>query len=153
MVTFAVSCILIALFALALLFPKRFGLLGLALAAGTLLADQTFVWLEDFFMLFKQYLGGIEPTQAVAILLTLLPSLIILFSGQKKYHTKKGRIVGAILYTVMAGFAFLPFVIGSMDVSNEVRDVIMTSHTTTIIIGIVVAIVDLVVPHINPDKK
>ena len=152
MVTIAVIVILGALFVLSLFFPKRFGLLGLALAAGTLLASQTVMWLEDLFMIFKPYLGGITPPQAVAILLTLLPSIVILLSKQSKYHTKKGRIIGAILYTIMAGFAFLPFVIGDIDISEDVKNFIMTSHITAMIVGVIIAIIDLVVPHAISDK-
>jgi hypothetical protein len=141
MVTLIVGIMLVALFLLAFISGRRFGLLGLGLAAGVLLAGQTFVFVEEVFMVFKQYLGGISPAQATAILLVLAPSLILMLSGPK-YHSGKMRLIGALLYTVMAGFAILPFVMSSVDIPNEVKNVITASHVSAIAIGIIVAVVD-----------
>lgn len=147
MITFAVAIILIALFVLAFITGRRFGLLGLGIAAGTLLAGQTMVGLEDLFMVFKQYLGGISPAQAATILLVLAPSLVLMLSGPK-YHSFKSRLLGAILYTAMAGFAILPFVLSSLDIPSEVKNTITTFHVSALAIGIVVAVADnLVTSH------
>ena len=151
MVTATVVVILIVLLVLALIFQKRFGLLGLALAAGTLLASQLTPWLQDLMQAFQQFLGGISPVAAAAILLTVLPRIILMLTKQKKYYTLKGRIFGAILYTLMAGFAILPFVIGSVEVADDIKNFIITSQTTAIIIGVVVALLDLILPHKKPD--
>ncbi|MDR2524488.1 MAG: hypothetical protein LBC95_03065 [Candidatus Nomurabacteria bacterium] len=144
MVTVIVIVMLGALFGLALISGRRFGLLGLGLAAGTLLAGQTAVPLENIFMLFKQYLGGISPAQGAALLLVLAPSLLLMLTGSK-YHGMKGRLFGSLLYTVMAAAALLPFVIHSIDVPADVKNVIMTTHTAVIIGGIVGAVIDCLV--------
>jgi hypothetical protein len=144
MVTVIIITMLIALFLLAFISRRRFGLLGLGLAAGVLLAGQTAVWLEDIFMVFRQYLGDISPAQGAAILLTLAPSLVLMLTGPK-YHTGRGRILGALAYAIMAGFALLPFVIHSMSVPTEVTNIITTTHTTAIIVGIVLAVVDCLI--------
>jgi len=142
-VTTIVIGILIGLFVLAFFMKKRFGLLGLAIAAGTLLASQLTPWMQDFTQAVQQYLGGVSPVAAAAIILTILPSIILMLTKQKKYHSTKGRILGAILYTAMAGFAFLPFVIDSVEISEEVKAFILTSQTTAIIAGVIVALLDL----------
>ena len=141
--TIIVIGILAGLFILSFFFQKRFGLLGLALAAGTLLASQLTPWMQDLTQAVQQYLGGISPVAAAAIILTVLPSIILMLTKQKKYHSLKGRILGAILYTVMTGFAILPFVIDSVEVSNEIKSFILTSQTTAIITGVIIALLDL----------
>lgn len=140
--TIVILILLAALFALALITGKRFGALGLGIAAGTLLATQTLLPLESVFQLFQQYLGGISPAQATTILLLLAPSIVLMFSGGPKYHSFKGRIFGALLYTVMAGFAILPFVMSQITIPDEVKNIVMTSHTFALAIGVVIAVLD-----------
>lgn len=140
--TIIILILLIALFALALLTGRRFGILGLGLAAGTLLATQTLLPLESVFQLFQEYLGGISPAQAATILLLLIPSLILMFSKGPKYGSLKSRIFGALLYAVMAAFAILPFVMSLLEIPDEVKNIVMTSHTLALVIGVVLAVID-----------
>jgi hypothetical protein len=132
---------LVALFLLAFLSRRRFGHLGLALAAGVLLSSQNYEFIEIFFQAIKEYLGGITPSQAAAILLCLAPSLVLMLSGRRYYSTKM-RIIGALMYTVMAGFAILPFVLSATDLPSDVKNIISTSHMAAISIGIVAAVAD-----------
>jgi hypothetical protein len=143
---------LAVLFLLAFISRRRFGHLGLALAAGVLLAGQTYEFIEMFFQAFKEYLGGITPSQATAILLCLAPSLVLMLSG-RKYHSTRMRIVGALMYTVMAGFAILPFVLSATDLPSDVKNIISSSHTAAISIGIIAAVVDnFLTRHNRADK-
>jgi hypothetical protein len=132
---------LAALFLLAFISGRRFGVLGLALAAGVLLAGQTYVFVEEIFQVFRQYLGGISPAQAASILLVLAPSLVLMLSGPK-YHTKGMRLIGAVLYAVMAGFAILPFVLSSVEIPNELKNIVTNSHVSAVAVGIVIAVAD-----------
>jgi hypothetical protein len=143
---------LVVLFLLAFLSRRRFGHLGLALAAGVLLSSQTYDFIDMFFQTFKEYLGGITPSQATAILLCLAPSLILMLSG-RRYHSTKMRIIGALMYTVMAGFAILPFVLSSVDFPDDVKNIISTSHTAAITVGIVVAVADSFLTRHNKVEK
>jgi len=140
--TIVIGVLLASLFALAFITGKRFGILGLGLAAGTLLASQTLLPLETIFQLFQEFLGGISPAQATAILLLLAPSIILMFSGGSRYHSSKMKLLGALLYTVMAGFAILPFVMSQMEIPDEIKNVVMTAHTSALAIGVVIAVVD-----------
>jgi hypothetical protein len=147
------AVMLVVLFGLAFLSRRRFGHLGLALAAGVLLSGQNYEFIEIFFQTIKEYLGGITPSQAAAILLCLAPSLVLMLSG-RRYHSTKMRIVGALLYTVMAGFAILPFVLSATDLPSDVKNIISTSHTAAISIGIVAAVVDnFMTRHNKVEKK
>lgn len=147
--TIIIIILLIALFALALITGRRFGILGLGLAAGTLLAGQTLVPLETVFQLFQEYLGGISPAQAATILLLLAPSLVLMFSRGPKYGSLKSRIFGALLYTAMAAFAILPFVMSLMEIPDEVKNIVITSHTLALVVGVVLAVIDYLLASKN----
>lgn len=152
MVTAIMISVLAALFILAFLSRRRFGHLGLALAAGVLLSGQTYDFIEGFFQAFQELLGGLTPSQATAILLCLAPSLVLMLCG-RKYHSVKMRFIGALMYTVMAAFAILPFVMSSMDIPSDVKNIIMSLHTPVISIGIVVAVIDnFLTRHNKADK-
>lgn len=140
--TIIIAILLIALFLLSFITGRRFGILGLGVAAGTLLASQTLLPLEAVFQLFQQYLGGISPAQAATILLLLAPSIILMFSGGARYDSKKMRLIGSLLYTTMAGFAILPFVMSQIEIPNEIKNVVLTSHTFALAIGVVLAVID-----------
>jgi hypothetical protein len=139
---------LLALFGLAFISRRRFGLLGLGLAAGTLLASQSLPLLEEFFQVFKQYLGGVSPAQAAAILLVLAPSLVLMLSGSK-YHSGMMRLAGSLLYAVMAGFAILPFVLSTINMPDDVKNFVTTSHASALAIGVVIAVVDVFLTRHN----
>jgi hypothetical protein len=140
--------LLLALSGLAFISRRRFGLLGLGLAAGTLLAGQSLPLLEEFFQVFKQYLGGISPAQAAVILLVLAPSLVLMLSGPK-YYSGKMRLIGSLLYGVMAGFAILPFILNTVDFTDDIRNFVITSHASALAIGVVVAVIDVFLTRNN----
>lgn len=93
--------IALALFGLAFLSRRRFGVLGLALTAGALLASQM---TKDLSKLIAQHDIPVEPLSAISaasIFLTLLPALILLLSGPS-YKKRKQAITGAVAFTIMA---------------------------------------------------
>lgn len=76
-------------------------MLGLALAAGALLAGQM---TKDLSTLIAENKIPVEPLSAISaasIFLTLLPALILLLGGPS-YKKRKQAITGAIAFTVMA---------------------------------------------------
>ena len=85
---------------------RRFGLMGLALAAGSVLAG---LWSDTVAMMVE--LVGIVPNGAAShfiavLILTLLPSVLFFFHAGYVYKSLTGRIIGATLFTVVA-FGFL----------------------------------------------
>lgn len=90
-----------ALFFLSYITKRRFGVLGLALCAGSLLSAS---WTATLTPMLQGH--GISTTLApmsamVATLLTLLPALILLFSGPT-YSNKIERLVGSLAFALLA---------------------------------------------------
>jgi len=95
------TVVLGVLFALAFLTKRRFGVLGLALAAGAMLSN---LWAETLTPVIEDagVIVNIPPLATlVAVALVLLPSVILLFSGPS-YHSLLMRVVGAFSYAALA---------------------------------------------------
>ena len=94
----------VVLFVLSYIHKRRFGLLGLALAAGSLLSG---IWGYNAGLI-AGGLGapsGAVTTAIVLSVIVLLPAVILLFHGPT-YHNLFGRVIGAGLFTILA-LAFL----------------------------------------------
>ncbi len=96
--------IAIMLFVSAYITKRRFGLLGLALAAGSLLSV---IWGFDAGLVagFFSIPSGPLTSALISSLLVLLPAGLLLFHGST-YKTIIGRVIGASLFTLLA-MAFL----------------------------------------------
>jgi hypothetical protein len=142
-IVFAV--IAIALFAAAFFSKRRFGLLGLALTAGATLSA---IWQQDAGYVVAS-LGIIQDdiiASAVALsAVVLLPAILLLFHGYS-YKSIVLRIIGSLLFTVLA-LAFLVEPIGfALPLTGLAADIyafISTNKDVIISIGVVLAIVDL----------
>lgn len=91
----------LALFAVAYVSRRRFGVLGLGLAAGALLADYM---TKDLSKLISQNNVPVEPLSALsaaAIFLILLPS-VALFIKSPHYKKRNDAMAGAAQFTVLA---------------------------------------------------
>lgn len=141
----------IALFLLAFITGRRFGALGLALAAGVLLAQFAAPLAAEPLSQFDQYFGDFTSLQVSQMLLTIVPSLILLVAGPK-YHNKLGRLIGSLLYAAMAALLLLPYLVINNDVVAKIADF----QGGFIALGIVLAIVDMMFTHtkkITPPSK
>jgi hypothetical protein len=135
------------LFAAAFFTKRRFGVLGLALAAGAILSS---LWVGDLTPIIAQ--AGIiivkPPLESVvAATLTLLPALLLLSSGPS-YKLMPQRIIGATAFAVLAT-ALLLEPLGSAlvidSVGKPVYDFFMRHSTTIITACLILAILDLFV--------
>ncbi len=124
---------------------RRFGLLGLALAAGSILSG---IWGYDAGLLISSL--GIFPSgpltaAATLAAIVLLPSVVLLFHGYT-YKTIVGRIIGALLFTLLA-LAFLVEPLGhALALEGAGVDVytwLVNNREVIIGIGLVIAVVDL----------
>lgn len=93
--------IIAALFAVAFFTKRKFGVLGLALAAGAMLSA---LWVGDLTPIIAQ--AGVvlikPPLESVvAAGLILLPAVLLLSSGPS-YRSKGQRVLGALLFAVFA---------------------------------------------------
>lgn len=95
-----------ALFGLAFLTKRRLGVLGLALAAGALISE---LWVGDLTPLVAQ--AGIEiirpPLESVVATVLLLTPPAFLFISGPTYHHMRGRVIGSLLFALLAVFLML----------------------------------------------
>ena len=124
---------------------RRFGLLGLALTAGATLSS---IWTYDAGLLVSSL--GLVPegviTQAVTqSLVVLLPAILLLFHGYS-YKSKLSRLVGSLLFTVLA-LAFLVEPIGyALPLSGfgaTVYETLKQYKSLIVSIGVILAVIDL----------
>jgi len=143
-VIFIFITIAIVLFVLSYMHKRRFGLLGLALAAGSLLSG---IWGYDIGLI-ASGLGvpsGPLTSAVILSLIILLPAGILLFHGYT-YNSVIGRAIGAGLFTVLA-LAFLVEPLGhvlmpqgfGVDIYNWLTD----NRTIIIGAGLTIAVIDL----------
>jgi hypothetical protein len=134
----------LVLFVLAFTAKRRFGLLGLALAAGSLLSG---IWGYGVGLV----IGGLgvptTPLTSAIVLSTiiLLPAMVLLLHGYT-YKTFVGRIVGAGLFTLLA-LAFLIEPLGHFvmlqGAALNVYDSLIDNRTLIIGAGLIIAVIDI----------
>ena len=135
----------IVLFAGAFISKRRFGLLGLALTAGATLST---IWSYDAGLIVSGtgiFPEGVITQAATQSLVVLLPALLLLFHGYA-YKNIIGRIVGALLFTILA-LAFLVEPIGYAlpleGTGATVYSTVKQYKDVIISIGVVLAVIDL----------
>lgn len=136
--------LLIGLFVAAFVMKRRFGLLGLALAAGYMLSS---IWGYDAGLVAGVFSVQFTPLSSaiVSCIVILLPAVLLLFHGNT-YKTIVGRVIGAALFAVLA-MAFLieplSHVIVVQGFGSNVFYWLLANKNTLIGIGLVAAIIDL----------
>ena len=147
--------VLAVLFGLAYLTKRRFGVLGLALAAGSMLSE---LWAAQLTPLVRD--AGLVVQNpplitVVSVVLVLLPAIVLLFSGPS-YHDTPKRIIGALLFASLA-FALLIEPLGSaLVLQNEGRTVyefFSTNQVYIVTVGLIIAVLDLLSTHTGRAHK
>lgn len=136
--------VLVGLFAAAFVTKRRFGLLGLALAAGSLLSG---IWGYDANLVagFFGFRSGPMTSAIVTSLMVLLPPGLLLFHGYT-YKSMFGRVIGAVLFSVLATTFLvepLSHILTIQGPATIVYQWIVANRMTVIGVGLVAAIVDL----------
>jgi hypothetical protein len=142
--------ILFLLFGISFLSKRRFGTLGLGLAAGALLAQQlsrdVAVWLQQYDISIFDYTS----VTLAAIILTLLPALVLLVSGPT-YNSKKSAFVGSLAFGLMATMLLIGPISSGYPVTDlntvSVFDFIASYENLLIASGVVLAVVDSWLTH------
>lgn len=107
-----IVAVVVVLFLLGFMSKRRFGTLGLALAAGALLASQLTTWLSAYIKEFDIETGSLTTRAAASIVLTLLPAVLLLFSGPA-YTKRIHAVIGAIAFALMGALLIIgPLSIG-----------------------------------------
>jgi hypothetical protein len=146
----------LALFIISFVAKRRFGLLGLALSAGSILSV---IWGYDAGLMAGALGFRSTPltSSVISSLIILLPAVILLFHGYV-YKTLLGRLVGALLFTLLA-LAFLVDPLGRImmpsGIGRDVYNWLSANHEFILGSGLIVAVVDLFLtkPVQSSDKK
>ncbi|MBH1980355.1 hypothetical protein I8H83_02695 [Candidatus Saccharibacteria bacterium] len=133
------------LFALAYVTKRRFGVLGLALAAGYVLSR---LWEQDIPLLVDRIgveFVAVSSVTVMTLLVILLPSIALLFGGPT-YKTKRGRLVGSALYAVLAvvfSLGALEYSLVLMGQGREVFEFLLANQQYILTIALAGAVVDI----------
>ena len=141
-----VICIVVvlAIFSLAYMTKRRFGLLGLALAAGSIMSN---VWAYEAGLI-AGALGfplNLLTSTIILAVITLLPAGLLL-SRAKTYKTNLGRLAGAALFTIVAvAFLIEPFsrIFILQGSAGQFYQQLLGYKDLIIGVGLIVAILDL----------
>ncbi len=140
---------LAALFTLSYLTKRRFGVLGLALAAGAIVSQY---WANTLTPLIRdQGVQIINPplVNVVAAGLVLLPAILLLFSGPT-YRQRTQRIIGSALFALLAVAFLLDNLGGSLQLDKTglaVYEFIDNFKPTIIVVGLAAALADVLMTH------
>lgn len=141
--------IAVGLFVLAFLTKRRFGVLGLGLAAGVVLAQLWAVTLSAVLQAQNVPVAPLSYSTIGQLVIILIPSLLLMLGGPR-YQGKKGALVGSLLFAVFATLFFIAPVTRDFAVAGDtspVFDFIATWQNVLIALGIVLAIVDMLLAH------
>lgn len=143
------------LFGLAFLTKRRFGVLGLALAAGAMLSS---LWAATLTPILEQAGVSVQAPPLLTLVsvgLVLLPAVLLLFSGPS-YKEMVPRLIGAFLFAALA-LALLVEPLGSALIltgqSKEVYDFFVTNRVYIVTVGLVAALFDILATHSPRHRK
>lgn len=134
----------IVLFVASFIHKRRFGLLGLTLAAGSLLSG---IWGYNAGLVASAFgvPSGPSATAIILSIIILLPAGVLLFHGYT-YSTLIGRVIGASLFTLLA-LAFLVEPLGHIlmpqGLGADVYNGLVNNRTVIIGAGLTIAVIDL----------
>lgn len=138
--------VVVALFVVAFATKRRFGVLGLALAAGAMLSG---LWSEKLTPLVEQtgvvsiVLPPLESLVAAA--LVLLPAILLFFSGPT-YKSIGHRVMGSLTFAILA-LALLLEPLGSalvlQDIGKQIYDFFVENRVFIVTAGLVFALFDI----------
>jgi len=133
------------LFGFAYITKRRFGVLGLALATGYVLSVMWQDVIADIALRLPVDLGVVSPVTFLTLLVILFPSLVLLFGGPR-YKTKRGRLLGSILYAVLAvifSLGALEHTVVLMGDSRTVFEMIVQYQQYILTAALVIAVLDI----------
>lgn len=141
--------IAVALFLLAFVTKRRFGVLGLGLAAGVVLSQ---LWTVTFSAMLQGQGMPVAPLSysTVAQLVIMLTPPLLLMIGGPRYHNLKGRLLGSLLFAVFATLFVVAPITRDFAVagdSSPVFEFIAQWQNVLIALGVALAIIDMLLAH------
>lgn len=129
---------------------RRYGLLALALVAGSIISASWSSYVT--IMLQIQGIKLISPPLkvVVAVILVVLPAILLLFVGPK-YRKKWQRIIGGVLFGVLGGLLIAAAIAREgpdLMTGNQVGAIATRAYALIVVIGVVLAIADTILAHL-----
>lgn len=144
-----VVAVFLFFFLLSFFTKRRFGLLGLGLAAGVLLNQLVGSFLVPPVEALNIDFSPLSPKDVVTIAITVLPSLLLMIAGPKQ-HIKMFRFVSSFLYALTATALILFPLTTAFPVDDPTaRNIISLIDSSQLLIltfGIILAIADILFP-------
>lgn len=147
--------VLVVLFGLAFFTKRRFGVLGLALAAGAMLSS---LWADTLTPIIEEAGVSVEVPPLITLVsvgLVLLPAVLLLFSGPS-YKDLPLRLLGAFAFAALA-LALLVEPLGSALVltgdSQKVYSFFVDNRVYIVTAGLVLALIDILTTHTGGHRK
>lgn len=146
-VIFVVS---LALFGIAFVTKRRFGVLGLALAAGVVLAQNATGYVSGFLEQQQLPVAPLSYNDTAKILLILVPAFLLL-AGGPTYHSKKAAVAGALGFALLGTFFLLgPLTTALPTEDPSIRDILVqiaNSQNLIVIVALSLALIDTFMVH------
>lgn len=140
----------VALFAAAYFTKRRFGVLGLGLAAGLVLSQELTRYVATFLQYGDFPVEPLKYTTAATVLLILAPVVAMLFSGPK-YFDKHKAIVGSLMFAVLGTVMLIGPLARDLPMADKTTEPVISliaDYTSIVIIsGIVLALLDTLHMH------
>ena len=150
MTLIVILVVAIALFGLAFATKRRFGVLGLGLAAGVVLAEAATSYVATFLEQQGVPVAPLSYKGTATILLILLPALILL-AGGPTYASKKAAVVGALGFALLGTFFLLgPLTTALPTDDPAIRDVLIKvaqSQDAIVVVALILALIDTLMVH------
>lgn len=155
MAEYYVIAVAALLFLVSFVTKRRFGVLGLGLAAGVIIASQFSRWLTQ---LLDAQAFGFAPfsDHAMAMIVLVLAPAIILLAGGPRYASYKSALLGSAGFVVLAFALLIEPLSGNMgwleQAAPGVVNFFSTNQGLIAAFGVILAIGDMFLSH-NPHLK
>lgn len=152
---FVIVIIAAILFALAFVSKRRFGILGLGLAAGTLLSTYWTGTVSNF--LTQQGITLVAPPLSAVVATGLLfgPPLLLLASGPS-YSKLLARVIGGVLFAAMGTIFILPILTSALVADAKTMEVLRLADQygrSIVALLIAYAVFDVMLAHSRKPKQ
>jgi len=150
-----ISTVFVILFCLAFFTKRRFGYLGLGLAAGVLLNQLIGGPIGDLLTSTGLNINPLQPKDIITIILTILPSIMLLWTGPR-HHQKLSRFLTSLFYALITTALILLPITQAFPVEDanarNILVLISDAQIPLLTFGIILAILDILLPRKSLDK-
>ncbi|HET6622697.1 MAG TPA: hypothetical protein VFG56_02065 [Candidatus Saccharimonadales bacterium] len=155
MAEYYVVAVAALLFVISFVTKRRFGVLGLGLAAGVIIASQFSLWMTHLFNTQAFSFDPFSDHDMAMIILVLAPAVILL-AGGPRYQSHKGALLGSAAFVVLAFVLLIEPLSGNTGwLQQNIPDIVKFFSTNQGLIaafGVILAIGDMFLSH-NPHLK